>query len=781
MLYARRDSRSFVPFSSFARRGRRYHRAMKNSPSARSDLLFCLLTIVPFFLAAEAKVYDGMTGLSLGIYSALVFCRCNYFLISPMFLAGTALSDAGLQNILYCAAPILLFGVAKAIHFAAARPMGMFAANVYAMIGQLPSFLFVSDAFPLRLAVASVAANQLLCYCATVIGYALIVRGVRNRLSADEVVGGAVVAIVLSLGLFRADVFGFSPYFALLGWLILASLHSFSTPAGLLIAFCMGMGGAVASLDFAVCGAAVAMFVVACAFRKLPCIFRFAAIMVADFLAGTLLGAYPYTLTHIISLAAGGVCFVALPKKVRSRLAVYIPEDRAASAKRILAHGRGEVFARLTGVAKVFFEMGKSFAVPDDRSETSLPAPQQIAQDVMLRVCARCPSRESCQRALGSDTSALFVSAASTALSGGGAAPADLPPFVISRCDRTDVLVNECNNAAARLVKRRENAEKLGLARRVIAEQMYGVGSIVSAVADDVNDGVTVGGDEDELIEKLGYRNIVCTEAVTYQHEGCVHASLTVRRADCEKKLLDKTVDEVFGHRMQRDGAPRPAGGDRVSVSFRSRPRYGAVFGAATARKQGSDDNGDSRSVRRLNGDKLFVAVCDGMGSGAVAARQSASTLSMVENFYNAGFGGEAALNMINRMLMLKDSDDFSALDLCVFDLNTAVAHFVKLGGVQSFVKRADSVDVVETSALPIGIVEEARPYTESRMLSPTDSVVMVSDGVADALGADGIKLILSRTDTLAPQDLCDALLAKATEHGAKDDSTVVAVRLFAA
>ena len=82
--------------------------------------MFCLLTIVPFFLAAEAKVYDGMTGLSLGIYSALVFCRCNYFLISPMFLAGTALSDAGLQNILYCAAPILLFGVAKAIHFAAA-------------------------------------------------------------------------------------------------------------------------------------------------------------------------------------------------------------------------------------------------------------------------------------------------------------------------------------------------------------------------------------------------------------------------------------------------------------------------------------------------------------------------------------------------------------------------------------------------------------------------------------------------------------------------------------
>ena len=152
----------------------------------------------------------------------------------------------------------------------------------------------------------------------------------------------------------------------------------------------------------------------------------------------------------------------------------------------------------------------------------------------------------------------------------------------------------------------------------------------------------------------------------------------------------------------------------------------------------------------------------------------------MVENFYKAGFGNEAALNMINRMLMMKGADEFSALDICVIDLETAIAHFVKLGGVQSFVKRADNVDVIESSALPIGIVEEATPYSDSRLLSGTDSVVLVSDGIVDALGADGVRLVLSRTDTLSPQELCDTLLAKATEYGAKDDSTAVAVRLIA-
>ena len=558
---------------------------MKFTTTRKGEIALYLLSIVPFFLAAEAKIYDGMTGLALGIYVALIFCRCDYFLISPMNTRSSVLADSSLRGLVCCAVPILFFGVAKLIHFLAARPMGMLAANLYAMIGQLPSFLFLSGDFPLRLAIASVAANQLLCYCATVIGYALIVRGVKNRLSTDEVVGGAVVLVALSVGLYRLDVFGFPPFFALLGWIVLASLRSFSTQAGLLIAFCMGTGGAVAALDFAVCGAAVAMYVTACAFRKLPCFFSFASVMVADFLVGALTEAYPYTLLHVAALAIGGLCYVLLPKKARAHLAVYTPEDRAASAKRILAHGRSEVFARLTGVAGVFFEMGKSFSVGGDRPETRLPASEQVAQDVMLRVCARCPSRENCQRALGGDTSALFTAAASAALASGGAVPQDMPPFVMSRCDRVDALVNECNSAAARCRRRAETSRKLDLARRVIAEQMYGVGNIVSAIADDVNEGITMNADEDELIEKLGYRNIVCTEAVTYARDGGLHASLTVRRSDLDKTLLDKTVDEVFGHKMQRDGDPRPVGGDRVSVSFRSKPRYGAIYGEASARK----------------------------------------------------------------------------------------------------------------------------------------------------------------------------------------------------
>ena len=745
------------------------------------DIVYYLLSVVPFFLAANAGIYEGMAGLAAGLYTALVFCRCNYFLVSPMFLAGSALADASLQGIVCAAAPIAVMGAAKLIHYLSARPMGLFAANVYAFAGQLPSFAFVPAGYELRFAIASVAANQLFCYCALLICYALIVRGVRNKLTTDETVGGAVVVMILSLGLYRLDIYSFMPFFAVLGWTVMVSLRSFSVPAALLIVFSMGMGGSIASLDMSVCGAAVAAYVAACAFKKLHVLFPFAAMMLSDLLAGAFFEAFAYTPLHIAALAAGGLCYVLLPKKLKARIAVYTPENRIAGAKRLLSHGRAEVFARLNSVANVFYEMGKSFSVRTDRPENRLPAPQEVARDVMLTVCAGCPRREGCQAALGGDTSSLFVPAASSALLTGDAGAADMPTFVTSRCCRIDALLAGCKSAAERYKKREENAKRLDLSQRVIAEQMYGVGNMISDVAEDVNKGISFDERaENRLIEELSYKNIVCTEAVLYTKEGKIQASLTVRRADARKRALDETVSAVLGNRMQRVGEAQPLGSDKVTLSFAAAPRYCAVFGEASVRKSDSADNGDSRAVRKLAGGKLFVAVCDGMGSGAEAQANSSSTLAMVENFYKAGFGNEAALNMINRMLMMKGADEFSALDICVIDLETAIAHFVKLGGVQSFVKRADNVDVIESSALPIGIVEEATPYSDSRLLSGTDSVVLVSDGIVDALGADGVRLVLSRTDTLSPQELCDTLLAKATEYGAKDDSTAVAVRLIA-
>ncbi len=743
------------------------------------DIFLYLLSVVPFFLCANARIDENVLGLALGLYVALIYCRCNFFLISPMYVAGCALADASVVGLIYALSPVFFLGTAKVLHYAFAKPMNMLSANVFACMSLLPVFVFDLGVHELPYVIASVALNQVFCYCATVVCYALVVRGVRNKLSADEILGGAIFLAIASLGLYRADVFGFMPYFLIVGWAVMACTHSFSLSAGTLICFAIGAGGAAAETDLGVCAAVIAMFAAASGFRKLGIWFSFAAVLLTDLLCGVFFNAYEYDLLHPIAVAAGAFAFAVLPSKVRAKMPVYITDNGLSSAKQMVKHNRNEVFSRLTGVAKVFYEMGDCFGYRPSRAFADKSPAQVVSREVMLRTCANCPTRAACQAALGSDTGILFEGVASVALGGGRITASDLPTFVNARCTNIPAVLASCVESVSDYNARKENEKQYELSQQIVAEQMYGVGKLISNLADDVNRGVTFDSTlERRLEEELSYCNIVCTEAVMYSKEGDFFLNLTVRTDDVQKHALDEIVCKVLGCKMRRNGVPQPVGSGKTSLSFCAEPRYGAVYGEATARKDGSDGNGDVKSVQKIGGDKIFFAICDGMGSGTDARENSDATLNMVENFYKAGFEGENVLNMVNRLLMLRSKDSFSALDLCVIDLRRAIAHFVKLGGVQSFIKRADNVEIVNSSALPIGIVEEAIPFTDNKLLSSGDVVMLVSDGIADSLGADGISLILSRAETDCPEELCNIVLAQATRHGAKDDSTAIAVRI---
>lgn len=743
------------------------------------DIFLYLLSVLPFFLCANAKIDENVMGLALGLYVALVFCRCNFFLISPMYIAGCALADSSVIGLIYAISPVVFLGCAKILHYAFAKPLNMISANIFACISLMPVFILDLGVHQLPYVITTLVLNQVFCYCATVICYALVVRGVRNKLSPDEILGGAVALTVMSLGLYRCNAFGFMPYFLVTGWVVMACTHSFSLSAGTMICFAIGAGGAAADINLSVCAAVVAMFAAACGFKKLGIWFSFAAVMLTDLLCGVFFNAYDYDILHVVALGLGALAFAVLPRKIKAKMPVYITDNGLSSAKQMVKHNRSEVFARLTGVAKVFYEMGDCFGYrPSDAFNDKSPS-QTVAKEIMLRTCANCPSRAVCQAALGSDISMLFEGVASASLSGNRVSSGDLPAFINARCVNIPALLSNCVQSVRDYNTRRDNEKQYELSQQIVAEQMYGVGRLISNLADDVNRGINFDTSlEQKLIEELSYCNIVCTESVMFSKDGDFFLNLTVRADDVQKRALDEIVNKVLHCRMQRNGNPQPVGNGKSTISFCAEPRYGAIYGEATVRKDGSTENGDVKSVQKLGGDKLFFAICDGMGSGNDAHDGSNATLNMVENFYKAGFEGENVLNMINRLLMLRSKDSFSALDLCVIDLRRAVAHFVKLGGVQSFIKRADNVETVNSSALPIGIVEEAVPFTDNKLLSSGDTVILVSDGIADSLGADGISLILSRAETSQPQELCDMLISQATKRGAKDDSTVIAVRL---
>ena len=178
-----------------------------------------------------------------------------------------------------------------------------------------------------------------------------------------------------------------------------------------------------------------------------------------------------------------------------------------------------------------------------------------------------------------------------------------------------------------------------------------------------------------------------------------------------------------------------------------------------------------------------MVALSDGMGSGEYARRVSESTISLLESFYRAKMPSPLVLTAVNRLLTFHKEERFACVDIAVVDLGDGIADVVKIGSPLGFILSGNTVKVLETHSLPMGILDALHPDTAQYQLQENDVLLFLSDGIADAFGSSSdLYEVLRSIPTSNPQELADCLLESALHaYGgkAKDDMTALAVRLY--
>ena len=178
-----------------------------------------------------------------------------------------------------------------------------------------------------------------------------------------------------------------------------------------------------------------------------------------------------------------------------------------------------------------------------------------------------------------------------------------------------------------------------------------------------------------------------------------------------------------------------------------------------------------------------MIVLSDGMGHDAPAARNSRYAVSLIESFYKAGFEHKTVLRSVGGLLALRGKEEFNAVDIAVIDTFTGEVDIIKQGARESFIVRKGEVEVVECGSLPLGIVLGAEPVTYSTRLQPGEFLVMVTDGVADAIGREGLTELLSGLDTVNPDDVAEAVITDFTrlqgDNSERDDGSVIAARIF--
>lgn len=216
-----------------------------------------------------------------------------------------------------------------------------------------------------------------------------------------------------------------------------------------------------------------------------------------------------------------------------------------------------------------------------------------------------------------------------------------------------------------------------------------------------------------------------------------------------------------------------------VPERYRAEPAWSGY-----AKNQGI--SGDSCMWEELPDGTLALVLSDGMGTGKRAASESNLAVTTVIRLLKAGLEVELVLKLLNSILLLNaEQEIFSTMDLGIFNPATGKIRFYKIGAAATFIKRKNRVEILNVSAMPMGIVDGLKIDYVTVSLNPGDQIIMISDGITDSRrddpGMDWLKKTICEIKSRDPQTMCDLIINQAAENygfNEKDDMTVLAMRV---
>lgn len=282
-----------------------------------------------------------------------------------------------------------------------------------------------------------------------------------------------------------------------------------------------------------------------------------------------------------------------------------------------------------------------------------------------------------------------------------------------------------------------------------------------------------------EGVVVYGKGSRMCVEITKKQRESCER---------CARNIISRLNRELDARLAKSECVHR--GGMCVMTLRKERPWRIAAC-AAARKREGSSVSGDSHLLTEIKDGKYMLALSDGMGSGDEARAESAASVELFEDFMEAGFECDTALERINSLMLIKGGgeDIFATMDVCTVDLYTGKAEFIKTGGMPGFIRGKKGVRLVGNGGLPIGIIEKMNRERIYTRLEDGDIIVMVTDGVTEAAPCESgkeewLSELIEKNAKLPVDAIAEKIIEeaeKAQQGRIKDDMTVIAAKVWKA
>ncbi|MCI2106658.1 MAG: SpoIIE family protein phosphatase [Intestinimonas sp.] len=487
-------------------------------------------------------------------------------------------------------------------------------------------------------------------------------------------------------------------------------------------------------------------------------------------------------LSLLYEVFAASVLFLLLPDGLLRRLGALLSQEDVKTRDR---HAAAFVQARLDATAGAFHTLYESL-----RGTFRSPGPNDgnaatIFDRAANRVCRTCALQTSCWQRDYISTFHSLNDALPAMMDRGRGEGADFPVHFSSRCLHFPEFLAAANQELTALLYRRQFNARLQESRQAVCRQYEDLSHALQTAAAELGTELTPDPRrEKKLCQHLTACQLEGTAWVCYDSAGHLRAELTgpdltALNTPEEQKIFSA----LLGCPLREPELVHSQTADRLILT-QAEPLM-AVAGAAARQKDGETVSGDAGAWFRTPEGQIYILLCDGMGSGQDASRESKLAIRLLEQFLKAGVAPESALRTLNTALFLKNDEDggFTTVDLLQVDLFTGTSALYKFGAAPSYLRRGKKVTRIIGSALPAGLVSGnyTGPDITRLTLSAGDVVVLISDGVT--VGSDDLWLreALSSFDEKSPRELAHTLIQASGEKGeAADDRTALVVCIAA-
>lgn len=199
-------------------------------------------------------------------------------------------------------------------------------------------------------------------------------------------------------------------------------------------------------------------------------------------------------------------------------------------------------------------------------------------------------------------------------------------------------------------------------------------------------------------------------------------------------------------------------------------PRFRPDVGVSS---QGIEaDNGDLCVWFSGTGNRFYLLLCDGMGTGFAAAQESRRAAELLRGLLEAGFPADYALRSFNALSVLRCAGGCATVDLVELDLTSGKGNIYKWGASPSYLMIAGQLKKIGTAGAPPGLSQQARETVDRLSLGRGEVLILLSDGA----GEDALLHPGWTSPEQSPGEMAAAILERG--RSAEDDATAAVIRL---